>query len=76
MKDQNPTEPTATDGDATGPEPAQSIVSNPFAPSEDVPKEAVIRGKRSAAIWGMVVGLFFALMLVLIIFMASFAFGS
>jgi len=63
------------DDDAT-PEPAPSAVSNPFAPAEDVPKEAVIRGKRSAALWGMAVGLFFALALVVILIMASVAFGS
>lgn len=76
MTDQNPSEPTPAGGDVSEPEPVQSTVSNPFASDQDVPKEAVIRGKRSAAVWGMAVGLFFAVMLVVIILMASFAFGS
>jgi hypothetical protein len=54
----------------------QSAVRNPFAPGEDVPKEALIRGKRSAAFWGIGVGLFFALMLVAVIVLGSYAFGS
>lgn len=62
-------------GDAASDAP-QPAVRNPFAPDEDVPKEALIRGKRSAAVWGMGVGLFFALMLVIVIVLGSYAFGS
>lgn len=64
-------------GDATSDTPQRPVARNPFVPTAaDEPKESLISGKRNAAVWGMGVGLFFALMLVAIIVLGSLAFGS